>query len=483
MTEIFGNLIDGKWVSSASERTFDDENPALKGTVLARFQSSLPEDVDLAVAAAERAFVSWRRVDIGERIRLVERFLRRLSESEEELARIVSLENGKTIREARAEVRSAVAEGTHHARQAVAFSGATLPAGTNGVVGRLQYAPLGVVGIISPWNFPVNVMCRKTLPALLMGNTVVFKPATFTPWSGLFMGRLFTESGFPPGVFNAVTGPGAAVGDRIVNDPRIKALSFTGSTAVGRQIQQRAAANLTRTQLELGGKNALIVLADADLDAALDAAMTAGFACAGQWCTSTSRVLLQREIHDEFVARLVERCQRMVVGDPLDEKTDMGPVAGLKQFNDISAAVANARKTGARQATGGPAPRELADKGYFILPTVFTEVKRDSALFREEIFGPVLAVMPFGTLDEALELANDSAYGLSSSLFTNDLAAANEYIDRIEAGMAHVNIHTGFKLPALPFGGWKESGFGPPENGRNGLEFFVETKAVYIKSR
>lgn len=480
--ETFNNLIHGEWRVSCSGETFDDENPARKGEILGKFQSSTGDDVRDAISAAQKAFSAWRRTDLGERIQKVERFLQLLGQKEEELARIVTAENGKTIRESRAEVRSAIVEGSHHVRQVVAFYGHTMPAGTAGLTGWLQYAPLGVVGIISPWNFPVNVMCRKTLPALLTGNTVVFKPATFTPWSGLFMGGLFTEAGFPPGVFNAVTGLGSAVGDCIVSDPRIRALSFTGSTAVGKQIQQRAAANLTRTQLELGGKNALIVLEDADLSAAVDAAVTAGFACAGQWCTSTSRVLLQRGIHDRYVDQLVARCEKMIVGDPKDEKTDMGPVAGPKQFQGISAAIALAEKDGARKRTGGPATGDLGAQGYFIRPTVLTGVTPEMAAFREEIFGPVISISAFDTLDDALALANNSAYGLSSALFTNNLAAARKYIDEIEAGMAHVNIHTGFKQPALPFGGWKESGCGLPENGRPGLEFFLDMKAVYVKA-
>jgi len=346
----------------------------------------------------------------------------------------------------------------------------------------VQYHPIGVVGIISPWNYPMNVMCRKTLPALLTGNTVVFKPATFTPWSAIFMTQLFEEAGFPAGVFNCITGLGSAVGNALVDDPRVRAISFTGSTAIGKKIQERVAKNLTRTQLELGGKNALIVMNDADLNAAVDAAMTAGFACAGQWCTSTSRVLLQKEIHDKFLDLLGTRCEKMVVGDPLDEKTNMGPVAGPDQFKSISKAIDQAKSEGSRLLTGGVATGELGERGYFIRPTVFADVSPDMTAFREEIFGPVLAITKFDTFDQALQLANDSIYALSSSIYTKDIDSAHKYIDGIEAGLAHVNVHSGLKLPALPFGGWKESGFGLPENSQTGLEFFVDRKAVYIKS-
>jgi aldehyde dehydrogenase (NAD+) len=296
------------------------------------------------------------------------------------------------------------------------------------------------------------------------------------------MAQLFEEAGFPEGVFNCVTGLGSAVGNTLIDDPRLRAISFTGSTEVGRKIHERAAKNLTRTQLELGGKNALLVMEDADLNAALEAAITAGFACSGQWCTSTSRILLQKKIHKQFLDMLAVRCEQMVVGDPLDENTAMGPVAGPDQYKSICKAIDQAKAEGARMATGGPATGELGERGYFIRPTVFADVSPGMAIFREEIFGPVLAVSTFDTLDQALQLANDSCYALSSAIFTRDINAAQKYVAEIDAGLAHVNIHTGFKHPALPFGGWKESGFGLPENSQTGLEFFVDRKAVYIKS-
>jgi aldehyde dehydrogenase (NAD+) len=410
------------------------------------------------------------------------RFVQLVRERQEDLAVIVAKENGKTLREARAEVQSAVAEGSHHVHQAASFCGHTLPAGTTGCTGWVQYHPIGVVGVISPWNFPVNVMCRKTLPALLTGNTVVFKPATFTPWSALFMTELFEEAGFPAGVFNCVTGLGSSVGNTLVDDARVHAVSFTGSTEVGKKIQERVARNLTRTQLELGGKNALIVMNDAELDAAVEAAITAGFACAGQWCTSTSRILLQQGIHERFIDLLAARCERMVIGDPLDEATAMGPVAGPDQYERICRAIDQAKGEGCRMVTGGPATGNLGERGYFIRPTLFADVDPKMSVFREEIFGPVLAVASFDSLDRALQLANESCYGLSSAIFTRDIDAAQKYCAEIDAGLAHVNIHTGFKLPALPFGGWKESGFGLPENSQTGFEFFVDRKAVYIRS-
>jgi acyl-CoA reductase-like NAD-dependent aldehyde dehydrogenase len=264
----------------------------------------------------------------------------------------------------------------------------------------------------------------------------------------------------------------------------VRAISFTGSTEVGRKIQAMAAANLTRTQLELGGKNALIVMDDAEIDEAVEAAATAAFSNAGQWCTSTSRLLLHRAIARPFLEQLVARCEEMAVGDGLEETTDMGPVAGPGQYAEVCAAIRRAQAEGARLVVGDAAGSAAAagpPRGYFIRPTVFADVRPDMSVFQDEIFGPVVAVSEFGSLDEALDVANDSIYGLSSAIFTRDLGAARKYIDGIEAGLAHVNLHTGYKEPSMPFGGFKQSGTGLPENSESGLEFFVDRKAVYMR--
>jgi aldehyde dehydrogenase (NAD+) len=479
MPETFKNFVGGQWKDSKTAQTFENENPASKGSDLGFFQSSGPDDIDEAIGKAEVAFRTWRRTTVAERQQYVSEFLRLLKESREELSRIVTLENGKTLRESRGEVDSALVEGNYHLTQVSAFYGHTGPGAGRDITTWVQYEPLGVVGVISPWNFPMNVMCRKTLPALLTGNTVVFKPASFTPWSGIFMASLFERAGLPAGVFNCVTGLGSSIGNRIVEDPRVRAISFTGSTAVGKKIQAQAAVNLTRTQLELGGKNALIVMADADIDATLDAAVTAGFSNAGQWCTSTSRILLQRPIVKAFAEKLVARCEQMNVGDGLLDSTHMGPVAGPQQFEDIRNAICRGQTDGAQMIAGGETG--VSQDGYFVRPTVFTGVRYDMELFREEIFGPVLAVSEFNSLDEALKAANDSIYGLSSAIYTTDIRAARRYIDGIEAGLAHVNVHTGYKEPSMPFGGVKQSGAGLPENSESGLEAFVNRKAVYLR--
>jgi aldehyde dehydrogenase (NAD+) len=478
MVETHKNFVNGKWIASRSGATFDDENPARRGSNVGQFQASTAEDVLDAIGAADAAFRAWRRTPIAERQKYVGEFLRLLGESRDELARIVTLENGKTIKESRAEVDSALVEGGYHLNQIAAFSGHSGPGAFRDISTWVQYQPLGVVGIISPWNFPMNVMNRKAVPALLTGNTVVFKPASFTPWSGIFMTRLFERAGLPAGVFNCVTGLGSKIGNVLVEDPRVRAISFTGSTEVGKKIQVKCAANLTRTQLELGGKNALIVMDDAELNDAVAAALTAGFSNGGQWCTSTSRILLHKGIAKPFLEALVARSEAMNVADGTLETTDMGPVAGPDQFRDVSTAIELAKGGGATLVAGAK-PAEPA--GYFIRPTVFTGVTTEMPIFRDEIFGPVLAVCEIGSLDEAIELANKSIYGLSSAIYTKNLTNAKKYVDGIEAGLAHVNIHTGYKEPSMPFGGVKQSGAGLPENSQTGLEFFVDRKAVYVR--
>jgi aldehyde dehydrogenase (NAD+) len=474
------NLINGGWTRAGGGATFGNENPASRGSNLGSFQSSTAEDVHSAIAAAAEAFPAWRRTPLARRQQCVSAFLALLERSRDDLARIVTLENGKTIRESRAEVDSALVEGAYHLNQVAAFAGGAGPGGIRPITMWVQYQPLGVVGVISPWNFPMNVMCRKTLPALLTGNTVVFKPASFTPWSGVFMAKLFELAGVPPGVFNCVTGPGSSIGNALVQDPRVRAVSFTGSTEVGKKIQALAAGNLTRTQLELGGKNALIVMDDAEIGEAVEAAVTAGFSNAGQWCTSTSRILLHRAIAAPFLEQLVARCEKMTVGDGLNDSTDMGPVAGPQQHADVTAAIRRAQSEGARLVTGGDTTAGGLP-GYFIRPTVFAGVRPGMGVFQDEIFGPVLAVTEFASLDEALDVANNSIYGLSSAIFTRDLGTARRYIDEIDAGLAHVNVHTGYKEPSMPFGGFKQSGAGLPENSQSGLEFFVDRKAVYMR--
>jgi aldehyde dehydrogenase (NAD+) len=328
------------------------------------------------------------------------------------------------------------------------------------------------------------VPCRKATPALMGGNTVVLKPASLTPRTGLMFTELLASSGLPPGVVNCVTGGGGSVGAALVGDARIKAVSFTGSTPVGKSIQLAAARNLTPTQLELGGKNPAIVLPDADLDLAVAEIVKGAFACSGQWCTSTSRVIVLEETADELTRRLVAAARALAVRAGTAEDCGMGPVCGAKQKADILGWIAKGRAEGARLLTGGAALEgEDYSRGCFIAPTVFDRVTPAMAIAREEIFGPVLSIMTVASFEEAIEVANGVAYGLSSSIFTNDLKRALTYMERAEVGLAHVNLMTALKEPQLAFGGVKESGAGLPEAGSSGIEFFTHHKVCYVKYR
>jgi len=479
MIKPYLNFINGKWVSSNSGKTFASYNPARKQECVGEFQASVEGDVQQAVAAAEQAFKEWRGQKPQARIAQVEKFLSTLEQHQDEFATVITREQGKTIKESLGEIKSSLLEGRHTVSRYAAMVADASGMPTAGTFDMTRIEPLGVVSIITPWNYPVNTFCRKALPALISGNTVVAKPASFTPLCGIYLAKYMEKSEFPSGVFNCITGQGAGIGNSLVAHPAVKAVSFTGSTVIGRQINEIAASTFTRTQLELGGKNALIVDESANLDAAAEAVVAAGFGCAGQWCVSTSRVLLQKSIARPFTKILLEKIARLKVGDPLLPDTDIGPVAGDAQFKNILKYLAIAKKENCELLCGGGTVEDLAAEGYYIQPTVFANVAPDKTIFREEIFGPVIGLTVYDDFDEALRLANDSEYGLSSSLYTNDIAHAMSYMDTVATGMVHINIHTGFKDPRFPFGGWKNSGNGRPENGRTGIEFFTETKAVY----
>jgi len=478
------NYIDGQWTVSESGETFEQRNPANLDDVTGCFQASTPGDTDAAIAAAERAFATWRRVPAPERGALLRRVLALMEERREELAAVLTRENGKTLVESRGEIASAIKEMDFQIAQGVRAHGETIPCLKEGVFAYSMRVPLGVVGVITPWNFPLNVIIRKSVPALASGNTCVLKPASLTPRTGSCVVALFDEAGFPPGVINLVTGSGRNVGDVLVTDPRVRAISFTGSTAVGKAIQTRAAATLAKTQLEMGGKNPLVVLADADLDDAADVAVTAAYACAGQWCTSTSRVLVEAPIAERFTDMLLKRVAKVTVGDGAHTDTGMGPVCGTQQMEDILGYIEQGKAEGARLLAGGHRLLDPPlDKGCFIAPTVFGDVTPAMTIAQEEIFGPVLSVMKVADFEEAVRVANDVPFGLASSIFTNDLSKAMAFVEQTDVGLTHVNLSTALKEPPLSFGGVKESGFGTPEAGTSGIEFCTEHKVAYVRYR
>ena len=476
------NYIGGRWRPSRRGRTFEQHNPADLAEVTGTYQDSAVEDVRDAVGAAQGAFPGWRKTPPADRARCLRRALDSMEARIEDIALRITVENGKTLDESRAEIRSAVAEMDFQIGEGLRLYGKTVPSARKGVFAYSIRRPLGVVSVITPWNFPWNVPARKCTPALMAGNTVAFKPASLTPGVGRLFAELFEEAALPAGVLNFVTGSGGTVGGEMVENPAVKAASFTGSTSVGRRIQESAARTLARTQLEMGGKNAAVVLADADLESAVEDCFRAAFACAGQWCTSTSRAIVERPVYEDFVEALVERARSLRVGDGRDESTDMGPVCGEKQMENILAYVENGIKAGAVVSCGGGrVTGDGLDRGCFVAPTVFTEVTPSMTIAREEIFGPVLCVMCVESLDEAIALANDVAYGLSSSIYTRDVSAALRFVEETEVGLAHVNVMTAYKEPSMSFGGIKDSGAGLHEAGQTGIQFFTDEKVVYIR--
>jgi aldehyde dehydrogenase (NAD+) len=397
---------------------------------------------------------------------------------------VLTHENGKTLAESRVEIDAAIRECEYQLAEGVRLVGQTVPVTIAGTLAYSRREPLGVAAIIAPWNFPFNVPVRKGIPALMAGNTVVFKPASLTPRTGLLLTELMIAAGLPAGVWNCVTGGGRAVGETLVTDPRVKAISFTGSTAVGRRIHELAARNFTRTQLELGGKNPTVVLEDADLEAAVAATVRAAYACAGQWCTSTSRAVVVAPIAEAFTERLLEQVGALRVGPGDQPGTDMGPVCGEAQQRDILAYIARGQAEGARLRCGGHALTGPGyDGGCFIAPTVFDQVTPAMTIAQEEIFGPVLVIQVVPDFAAAVAVANGVRYGLSSSIFTRDLGRALTFMEQTEAGLTHVNLLTSLKEPQLVFGGIKESGVGIPEAGHDGLTFFTEHKVAYVKYR
>ena len=483
-TKEYLNFVNGQWVKSGPGKTFANINPANIEETISFFQSSTPSDLETAILSADTAFKRWRYSSISEREGIFQKAVLLLEERGENLAKELTREEGKTLEESRKEIISAINEMRFQLGEARRFLSDIASSEKTGIFCYCLRQPLGVVSVITPWNFPINVACRKITPALMAGNTVVFKPASFTPLSGLMLTEIFIEAGMPPGVLNFITGEGSKIGDGMIANPLVKAVSFTGSTEVGTRINQQDSFNMTKVQLEMGGKNPMVVLEDADLELAVKDAVLAGYACSGQWCTSTSRLILLRRIAKGFIDALIEEVRKIKVGDGLNPETTMGPVAGESQLRKILDYIELGKKEGAKLLIGGKRLTSTQyDKGFFIEPTVFTEVKPEMRIAQEEIFGPVLSVLVVNSFEEALEVANNVKYGLSSSIYTKDLTKGMEFINKSEVGLTHINFPTSFKEPQLPFGGIKSSGYGLPEAGKTGIEFFTESKSVYINYR
>ncbi|MDQ5867213.1 MAG: aldehyde dehydrogenase family protein [Chloroflexota bacterium] len=478
--DLVKNYIGGKWVEGSAGRTFDSRNPAT-GELLGVLTVSAPEDVNRAVEAAEKAFKSWRLVPAPRRGEILFKCGQMLTERKEDLARLMTQEMGKVLNEARGDVQEAIDMTFYMAGEGRRLLGEVAPSELPNKFAMAVRDPIGVVGAITPWNFPIAIPSWKLMPAVIAGNTVVFKPASDTPLLAIELVKILEEAGLPEGVVNVVLGPGGSVGEAIIDHPGVKLISFTGSTAAGQQVSLRAAQTLKRVSLEMGGKNAIIVMDDADLDLAVEGILWSAFGTTGQRCTAASRVIVHRAAISNLQDRLVERIERFRLGNGLEPNTDIGPVVNRSQLERIHSLVTEGRESGSEMLTGG----EIAtdgdlSKGNFYKPTLFTNVRWDDMLAQEEIFGPVTALIPVDSLEEAIEVNNNTKYGLSSSIYTRDVNNAFRAMRDITTGIIYVNAGTIGAEIQLPFGGTRGTGNGHREAGQAGLDVFTEWKTLYI---
>jgi alpha-ketoglutaric semialdehyde dehydrogenase len=480
-TRTFKNFIDGEWVESVSGRTFEDRNPADTREVVAIFQRSNKEDVDAAVDAAKRAFAKWRMVPAPRRAEMVFRAADILLERKEEYARDMTREMGKVLKETRGDVQEAIDSAFYNAGEGRRMFGPTVPSELPNKFAMAVRQPVGVCGMITPWNFPMAIPSWKLLPAIVCGNTCVIKPAQDTPLSTFNLVQALTDAGVPRGVLNIVTGFGSEVGTPLSEHPTIRAISLTGSSAVGRIVGQTAAKSFKRCSLELGGKNPMIVLDDANLDLAIDGGLWGAFGTTGQRCTATSRIIVQKGVYREFIDRFVARAKKLKIGNGLDETVEMGPAVNEGQLKTDLEYIEIGKSEGAKMLCGG----NRLDKGeyqygWFLEPTVFSEVDPKMRIAQEEIFGPVVSIIPCENIENAIEIANGIEYGLSSALYTKDVNRAFAAMRDLDAGITYINAPTIGAEVHLPFGGVKATGNGHREGGIGALDFYTDWKAVYI---
>ncbi len=476
----FRLFIAGEWCESTSGRTFESHNPADTRDVIGRFQQGAAADVAMATRAAETAFPLWRRTPAPKRGEILYRFAELMAQNKERLSQAMSREMGKVIAEARGDVQEGIDIAYLMAGEGRRMFGETVPSELPDKWAMSVRQPIGVAGIITPWNFPIAIPCWKMMPALVTGNTVVFKPASDTPHCATLVVELMAEAGFPAGTVNLVTGGGAEVGDAIVDSPDVPVISFTGSSATGKRIAERAARRLKRVSLELGGKNGIVVLADADLDLATDGILWSAFGTTGQRCTAASRVIVERPVLDHLLGRLESRARALRLGPGSDPATDVGPLINAEAVDKVASYI----DIGGREGTLVTGGHHVTDgdlaHGHFFAPTVFSGVKPMDRIAQEEIFGPVLSVIPVNSYDAAVTALNQTRYGLSSSIYTRDANTAFRAMRDFETGIVYVNAGTTGAETHLPFGGWKETGNGHREAGHAALDTYTEWKSIYV---
>jgi acyl-CoA reductase-like NAD-dependent aldehyde dehydrogenase len=479
-TQTQRNLIAGEWVESAGGETFESRCPA-NGDLIGVFPRSSAEDVDRAVAVAKDAYESWRLVPAPKRGEILFRFGSLVTEHKEELAKLMAREMGKVLAEAGGDVQEAIDMSFYMAGEGRRLSGQTTPSELPDKFNMSVRQPIGVVGVITPWNFPIAIPSWKIVPALVCGNTVVFKPANDTPMLGQRFVELLVEAGVPPGVVNIVHGFGREVGDRIVRHPDVPVVTLTGSRDTGVAVLEAAAENLKHVHLELGGKNGIIVMDDADLDLAVDGIVWSAFGTSGQRCTAASRVIVHRAVYDELRSRLVAAVESLRLGPGWEQDTDVGPVINAAALEKIHSYTEIGKDEGATLLSGGEvASGDGFAEGFFYRPTIFGDVEPGMRIAQEEIFGPTTALIAVDDFDDAIRVANGIRYGLSSSIFTADVNRAFRAMRDLEAGITYVNAGTIGAEVHLPFGGTKETGNGHREAGQAALDVFTEWKSIYV---
>ncbi len=478
---IFKNFINGEWVASRSGKTHLNHNPANTTEIIGEFPLSAQADVDAAVAAAREGYKSWRLVPAPKRAEILFRVAELLVKRKEEFSRDMTREMGKVLAETRGDVQEAIDMTYYMAGEGRRLFGRTTPSELPNKFAMSVRQSIGVCGMITPWNFPMAIPSWKMMPALVCGNTVVLKPAEDTPLSSYHLVEVMAEAGIPPGVVNLVSGDGPGTGAPLTKQKDVPVISFTGSTSTGRIIAESCAPDFKHYSLEMGGKNIILVLDDANLDLAVDGAIWGGFGTTGQRCTAASRIGVHKSLYNEFLNRLVERAQKLRVGDGLDPSIDMGPVINEQQLQTVMSYVEIGKKEGAKLLTGGHR-LDKADhaKGWFHEPTVFADCGPEMRIAQEEIFGPVVSVIPIDNLEQGIEVANSVPYGLSASVYTRNVNAAFAALRDLYTGIVYINAPTIGAETHLPFGGTKQTGNGHREAAVAAIDFFTEWKSVYI---